>query len=366
MAKAKLTTRQETNTTVTSNNFGKGSELSFAEADSNFLNLRDTTFGVTGDDSATIQIGMDSTLYIQGGTNITTATNSDGTITINSSAALGGNGFRIFGDDSAGVDIADGGNLYIQGGTNVTTATNSDGTITINSSASGTGLVEGSMTINSVSNVTWTLDGGSSTVASRLFLKATGNAGDSDTVNNAIHYISYSGRHNFGTQSGNGVAHITTEAGDGDSLKLSALEATIGDGITIDGTSSGLIELHQPTKIGGINISTDNVISTAADDSTTLTITTSGSGNMNLSAETITMSSSVHIGLGGDEAGGLIIEDNTISTARSNENLELDANGTGGIEILTQVVRMANLPTSDPSSAGQLWNDSNTLKISAG
>ena len=30
------------------------------------------------------------------------------------------------------------------------------------------------------------------------------------------------------------------------------------------------------------------------------------------------------------------------------------------------VVMMTNLPTSDPSNAGQLWNDSGTLKISAG
>ena len=30
------------------------------------------------------------------------------------------------------------------------------------------------------------------------------------------------------------------------------------------------------------------------------------------------------------------------------------------------VVILANLPTSDPTNAGQLWNDSGTLKISAG
>jgi len=27
---------------------------------------------------------------------------------------------------------------------------------------------------------------------------------------------------------------------------------------------------------------------------------------------------------------------------------------------------LSNLPTSDPSNAGQLWNDSGTLKVSAG
>ena len=29
-------------------------------------------------------------------------------------------------------------------------------------------------------------------------------------------------------------------------------------------------------------------------------------------------------------------------------------------------VMLPNLPTSDPNNAGQLWNDSGTLKISAG
>jgi hypothetical protein len=34
--------------------------------------------------------------------------------------------------------------------------------------------------------------------------------------------------------------------------------------------------------------------------------------------------------------------------------------------LLTQKVIMANLPTSDPGNAGQLFNDSGTLKVSAG
>ena len=38
----------------------------------------------------------------------------------------------------------------------------------------------------------------------------------------------------------------------------------------------------------------------------------------------------------------------------------------GDLTTTGDVVMMANLPTSDPSNAGQLWNDSNTLKISAG
>jgi hypothetical protein len=44
----------------------------------------------------------------------------------------------------------------------------------------------------------------------------------------------------------------------------------------------------------------------------------------------------------------------------------ISSQSTNGIEIDTQVVVLSNLPTSDPVNAGQLWNDSGTLKISAG
>lgn len=38
----------------------------------------------------------------------------------------------------------------------------------------------------------------------------------------------------------------------------------------------------------------------------------------------------------------------------------------GDLTVTGDVVMVANLPTSDPSNAGQLWNDSNTIKVSAG
>ena len=63
---------------------------------------------------------------------------------------------------------------------------------------------------------------------------------------------------------------------------------------------------------------------------------------------------------------GVTINDNLITASRSNDNLQLDATGTGAVEMIPAVILMANLPTSDPSNAGQLWNDSGTLKISAG
>ena len=63
---------------------------------------------------------------------------------------------------------------------------------------------------------------------------------------------------------------------------------------------------------------------------------------------------------------GVTINDNLVTASRSNDNLQLDATGTGAVEMIPAVILMANLPTSDPSNAGQLWNSSGTLKISAG
>ena len=73
-----------------------------------------------------------------------------------------------------------------------------------------------------------------------------------------------------------------------------------------------------------------------------------------------------YIGFNYIRVDGIDVKDNIITTNSSNADLQLDANGTGAVDILTQVVRIANLPTSDPNSAGQLYNDSGTLKISAG
>ena len=86
-SKAKLVTRTATSSSVTSDNIAKDAALTHAELDSNLINLRDQSIGIVADDSATIDIKAGDSLYIQGGTNVTTSTNSDGTITINATAS---------------------------------------------------------------------------------------------------------------------------------------------------------------------------------------------------------------------------------------------------------------------------------------
>ena len=63
---------------------------------------------------------------------------------------------------------------------------------------------------------------------------------------------------------------------------------------------------------------------------------------------------------------GVTVNDNLITASRSNDNLQLDATGTGAVEMIPAKILMANLPTSDPGVAGQLWRSTNDLKISTG
>ena len=96
--------------------------------------------------------------------------------------------------------------------------------------------------------------------------------------------------------------------------------------------------------------------------------------------------------MGQDSTGKSIdISGNTISSTFTNTDINISPNGTGdvvigsdlvvntiksddsaqvtiedGLTVNGAVVMLSNLPTSNPNNAGQLWNDSGTLKVSAG
>ena len=71
-------------------------------------------------------------------------------------------------------------------------------------------------------------------------------------------------------------------------------------------------------------------------------------------------------GTGNIVLGAVTVADNKITSNESNANLQIDASGTGAVEILTAKVIMANLPSSNPSVAGQLFRDGTDLKVSTG
>ena len=122
MPKAKLTTRERTTSNVSTDTLAKGTQLTHAEADSNFINLRDQSFGIADDSSTVLQVTNDKTITIAGGTNVTTALSGD-TLTITASGASTGD-LTIdtytnsdFGVDTVRLQVPNGEDLELNAGT---------------------------------------------------------------------------------------------------------------------------------------------------------------------------------------------------------------------------------------------------------
>ena len=139
------------------------------------------------------------------------------------------------------------------------------------------------------------------------------------------------------------------------------------------------------TAMAKVNANFDEVYQLVGDGSTGLITTAITNGDLKLQAngtgaieiDTLSITNSTisstttnsDITLTPNGTGNIVLDavtisDNKISTNSSNADLQIDASGTGAVEILTQKVIMANLPTSAAGLAtGQLYNDSGTLKI---
>ena len=110
------------------------------------------------------------------------------------------------------------------------------------------------------------------------------------------------------------------------------------------------------TAMTKINTNFEDVYQLVGDPSTGLITTQVTNGDLKLQPN----------GTGSIEIDQLKIDSSAITTIGTNANLTLTANGTGAITLDSIKIMMANLPTSDPSVAGQVWRSSNDLKISTG
>ena len=193
-SKAKLATRSGT-TANTSDNIAKGSKLTFAEMDGNFIGLRDQSFGVVADDSATLDIAAGDTLYIQGGSNVTTSTDSAGVLTINATGEVTASSTTTFtnktfdangtGNSLSNVEVADFAAASIV--TEAEGISSNDNDTTIPTSAAVKDLVDTATantgditfvgsTINSPSNAAITLDpSGTGTIELNANTNVTGD-----------------------------------------------------------------------------------------------------------------------------------------------------------------------------------------------
>ena len=461
-AKAKLTTRSISTSTVSSDNLNKGSELTFNEADSNFLNLRDQTFGLVGDDSSGVDVESGQTITVTGTGGITVAVAND-TVTIDGSGVSGGGGSV--------------GDLSIIGST-IAAPSNAD--ITLQTSGTGNIVVDGyngvKITQNSSPNqfgeITTTGDFGIrlstnnfNTGASTILI---GSVGDGRNINVSAPsgkiYLQGGGVEMGANLDMDGKSIISnsnqnipiTPNGTGkivlDGLNWPTSDGTNGQVLTTDGSGNLSFTTLSSVSIGDFTF-TGNEIKTTSSNAD-FEVAASGTGNIDLKARSVFVGDSTtdsaiistetdrplylaqNMNLSSDfssNAGGFIQiasngtlifrpangnqyiynESSTVYIGRSanaasklsgfgrsattfttngyingweprilltppgstasagdkaQSKITLDAgdSGSGTLEMTMIKIFMANLPTSDPVVAGQLWNDTGTLKISAG
>ena len=421
--KAKLTTRERTTSNVSSDNFNKGSELSFAEADSNFINLRDQSIAIS-DGSTSTDIEAGETITFSG------ASVSGNTVTVPTGA-----GITVVGDDSSGTLINGGETLKIAGGSNVTTAMSGD-TLTITSSGGGgSGLgshleVKDNTTIHAINtndDLTLEANGTGKIIAEGNF-RCTGSVEITNSID-AVDNVTVTGTvtaNDFKTgqididdniiQTNLSNANLELKANGTGKVQISGLSYPTSDGsngqvLQTDGAGN----LSFVNQSGGGGSTGDLTIDTYSNSDfgvDTVRLQVPNGEDLELNAGT---------GGGPGGSGDRLIHfrdrvqfHNDINSDGSNGNIKLTPNGTGKVQFhigaisgytfpradatsggkylvlsahdgsniknlgFTDVlegsnltatgthVKFTNLPTSDPGEAGRVWNDSGTLKISAG
>jgi len=237
------------------------------------------SWSIGADDSTLRAIGSGESVKIIGGTGITTSSDAEGNITINGHGVFG---FSVGADDSTLREIGSGESFKIIGGTNVTTSSDSEGNITID--ATDTGIS------NVVEDTTPTL------------------GGELDADSNNIINLGTINTHTVpgGTGTLALTSDITTSNLTGTVLNIGADDSTlraigVGEGIKI---------------IGGTNVTT------SSDSEGNITINATDTGITDVVSDTTPQ-------LGGD----LDLNGHSITTARSNEDLNLTPNGTGTVTI---------------------------------
>jgi hypothetical protein len=106
MPKAKLTTRSESTTSVVADNIPKGSGLTNAELDSNFLNLRDQGWRIRADDSTQHTITADTQVNFPNAA-ITANANGDIEVSISNTGTSASifTSFQVSSTGATGTDI---------------------------------------------------------------------------------------------------------------------------------------------------------------------------------------------------------------------------------------------------------------------
>ena len=326
--KAKLVTRSTATSSVTADNLNKGSALEFAELDSSLINLRDQTFGIVGDDSSTIDVGAGDTLYIQGGTNVTTETDSSGALIINASS--GGSLGNVSG--SGNVLSSSGGAIEISTGSST-----GDLTLRTANAASDIFLITEDIVVGD-SSETAVLLRAESTSQTFTINNNWANTGLVFNTNGSIDLKSLADRD----------ITIKSLGGSGDII-LDAI--TVHDNKISTNASNANLELDAN---GSGKVSIAGLLYPTSDGSSNQVLKTDGSGTLSFADAS-----------GGASTGDITFNGSTISSP-SNGDLTLDPSGTGDIILSVDGSTPSSVKVGNGSAYGSITsNGDQQLEVSA-
>jgi len=268
-------------------------------------NLTGTVLNIGADDSTLRAVGVGEGIKIIGGTNVTTTSDSEGNITVNTSAITS---FNTAGNTGTGtVDVGGGESLLVTGTTGQ-----------INVAAGGFALTLSlDSNINSIQSIAF--EGSTDDNNEITLTSADATADRTITLPDTTGYL----------------ATFDTDPGT-DTITSTVAELNYMDGVTS----------NVQTQLDSKASATGTVISIGADDSTLRAVTYGESikiiGGTNVTTTSdaegnITVNSSASGDVADDTTpqlgGDLDLNGHSITTARSNEDLNLTPNGTGTVTI---------------------------------
>ena len=328
-SKAKLVTRTDTTSTVTTDSIPKGDTLTYSELDSNLINLRDATFGVASDDSTVIDVGMGNTIKIAGSGLVTTAVSGQ-TLTITGSSGS----ITIVGDDSTGTAVTVGETFKIAGGNNITTAVSGDTltitgskTIDVNEINSGD---SSAIQINDGVNVSGTLN--AKTIVTNDLISQDSSAINvldgmnvSGTLSADVLDVNELSSNDSTAIQINDAVNISGAATINNTLAVTSTSRFTGDATflgSIKGDANSPVTIA-PDGTGDVHLNTDSV--RIGDNNSDATIATRGTGDLILTT---------HEGSGTE--GVIRIYDG------ANGNITVTPNGTGDVHLGTDNLRIGD------------------------
>lgn len=284
--RAKLITRSGT-TANSTENLAKGSKLQFNEMDGNFIGLRDQSFGVVADDSATIDVKAGDTLYVQGTGGIQTSTDSAGQLTID------------------GSNLSSLGDLTAIGSTLVSP---SNAAITLD--PSGTGTIE----LNANTNITGDLSVSGSISGADITFVGDDSTGTAVDLGETFKFAGAGGV----TTAVSGDTLTITGADISGFITASSTDTFTNKSFDANGTGNSITNIEVADLASGV-LDTDLATVSASDD----TLASAKAIKAYVDAQ------------GGAVLGNLQVNDTTISPITTNDNLVLTANGSGTVVVDT-------------------------------